>query len=239
MSIAAISSSFVSAIRASASSAPVPPVSGAPALAGHAEGGGRRHELVDAMSQVLGLNGETSKAQDQAVFRFAHALMQDLRSIDGAAAPGPGRGHAWGRREWSDLPQRIDALATAAGAPVTTPPAPVEQPAVPVVVSAAPAIAPVAHVASALVAEPAAAELPPQPNPVTTTSAAVHLMQVPTSRLLEAFAALRRALGDQAEPSTPSSTRTDLAALLDRLADELGAGAAAELPAGSVVNLTA
>lgn len=238
MSIAAISSSFVSAVRAIASGAPVQPVSGTPAVTRHSEGGGRRHELVDAMNQVLGLDGEASKAQDQAVFRFAHALMQDLRSIDGAAAPGPGRGHAWGRREWSDLPQRINALATAAGAPAATPPAPApaEQPAVAVVATAAPATAPVAP---ALAAEPAGAELPPQPNPITTTSAAVHLMQVPTSRLLEAFAALRSALGDQAEPSTPSSPRADLAALLDRLADELGTGAAADLPAGSVLNLTA
>lgn len=236
MSIAAISSSFVSAVRAIASGAPVQPVSGTPAVTRHSEGGGRRHELVDAMNQVLGLDGEASKAQDQAVFRFAHALMQDLRSIDGAAAPGPGRGHAWGRREWSDLPQRINALATAAGAPAATPPAPAEQPAAAVVATAAPATAPVAP---ALAAEPAGADLPPQPNPITTTSAAVHLMQVPTSRLLEAFAALRRALGDQAEPSTPSSPRADLAALLDRLADELGSGAAAELPAGSVLNLTA
>jgi len=83
------------------------------------------------------------------------------------------------------------------------------------------------------------AELPPQPNPITTTSAALHLMQVPTSRLLEAYTALRRAIGDQAEPTTPTSNRTELATLLERLAGELDAGATAELPAGSVLNLTA
>jgi hypothetical protein len=54
------------------------------------------------------------------------------------------------------------------------------------------------------------ADVPPQPSPLTTTTAAVHLMQVPSSHLLEAFAALRQAIGDQAD-----------------------------MPAGSVVNLTA
>jgi hypothetical protein len=76
-----------------------------------------------------------------------------------------------GCRECGDLPQHIDALATAA----------LSQP-----------------------------EVPPQPSPLTTTTAAVHLMQVPSSHLVEAFAALRQAIGDQAD-----------------------------VPAGSVVNLTA
>lgn len=243
MSIAAISSSFVFAVRASTAGAPVQPVSDSTSASRHLEGGGRRHALVDAMNQVLGLEGEQSKAQDQAVFRFAHALMQDLRSLDGAGAPGPGRGYAWGRRDWSDLPQRIDALATAAGTPAA-PPAPA--PAEPVgQLAAAPALteatAPSTRspVAPELDAEQAAAELPPQPNPVTTTSAAVHLMQVPTSRLLEAFAALHRAFGDQDAPAAPGGDRADLATLLNRLSEELGAGAAAELPAGSVLNLTA
>jgi len=252
MSIAAISSSFISAVRASASGAPVQAASAVPALSRHAESGGRRHELVDAMNQVLGLDGEQSKAQDQAVFRFAHALMQDLRSIDGGPASGPGRGQAWGRREWSDLPQRIDALATAAAAPVAATAAPVEgpaEPAMPIPMPVpkpvpTPVPVPVPAPLSSVPAVPTAevdttAELPPQPNPITTTSAALHLMQVPTSRLLEAYTALRRAIGDQAEPTTPTSNRTELATLLERLAGELDAGATAELPAGSVLNLTA
>lgn len=204
MSIAAISSSFVAAVRESAAVLPVE-ATAAPRPMGHSlREGGRRHELVDAMQQVLGIEGEPDKVEAQAVLRFAHALTQDLRSIDGGAArEGPGRGHAWGRRSWSDLPQRIDTLATAATA----------QP-----------------------------DLPPQPNPVTTTSAAVHLMQVPTSRLLEAFAALRVALGkassaDDAPPAT--DRRSELAVFLQRLADSLGKGASASVPAGSVVNLTA
>ena len=41
-------------------------------------------------------------------------------------------------------------------------------------------------------------EVPPQPSPLTATTAAVHLMQVPSSHLLEAFAALCQAIGDQA-----------------------------------------
>ena len=245
MSIAAISSGFVSAVRASANGAFGPPVSGAPAISPQAESSGRRHELVDAMNQVLGREGEQSKAQDQAVFRFAHALMQDLRSLDGGAGAdagaGPGRGHAWGRREWSDLPQRIDTLATAAGAgaPATNLAAPPTQPTAPAASSAAATTPARVPVAPALEAELAAAELPLQPNPVTTTSAAVHLMQVPTSRLLEAFAALHLVLTDQAEPATPSANRADLASLLNRLGEALSVGAAAELPAGSVLNLTA
>lgn len=235
MSIAAISSSFVSAVRASASSAPVEPVSASRMTSRQDEGGGRRHDLVDAMSQVLGIEGEPSKAQDQAVFRFAHALMHDLRSLDGSAA-GPGRGQAWGRREWRDLPQRIDALATAAGAAVS---APVAEPA-PVTPSApsAPAAPPVSADAVAEVEAPEV-ELPTQPNPVTTTSAAVHLMQVPSSRLLEAFAALRRVLGEQTDAVAPQADRASLAAMLERLSDELAVGSSAELPAGSVLNLTA
>lgn len=243
MSIAAISSGLVSTVRAGGSGATVQPVAGAPAISRQADGGGRRHELVDAMNQVFGLEGEQRKSQDQAVFRFAHALMQDLRSLDGGRAPGPGRGYAWGRRDWSDLPQRIDALATAASAPAA-PPAPASAAAVapPTAASAlteAPAPSTRIPLAPALDAAQVVAELPPQPNPVTTTSAAVHLMQVPTSRLLEAFAALRRVLGDQAQPATPSGSRADLATLLSRLSEELDAGAAAELPAGSVLNLTA
>ena len=204
MSIAAISSSFVSAVRGSAAAPPIEAAAAPRAATSSHREGGRRHDLVDAMQQVLGVEREPSKVEAQAVFRFAHALMQDLRSIDGGAArEGPGRGHAWGRRSWSDLAQRIDTLATAAAA----------QP-----------------------------ELPPQPNPVTTTSAAVHLMQVPTSRLLEAFAALRMALGkassaDDAPPATDQ--RSELAAFLQRLADSLGNDAPASVPAGSVVNLTA
>lgn len=248
MSIAAISSSFVSAVRASVSTAPVEAVPAARTVSRHSEGGGRRHDLVDAMNQVLGIEGEQSKAQDQAVFRFAHALMHDLRSIDGSAPTVPGRGHAWGRREWSDLPQRIDALATAAGAPASAPAAesaPVT-PATPVspvapsvpVDSAGAGVIDAAAVQAAVVEAPDV-ELPAQPNPVTTTSAAVHLMQVPSSRLLEAFAALRRALGEQTDSVAPQTDRASLAAMLERLSDELAVGSPAELPAGSVLNLTA
>jgi hypothetical protein len=217
MSIAAISSSLVTATRASAAPAPVDPA--AAAKRSHREGG-RRHELVDAMNQALGQSGPKSKAAEQAVFRFAHALMHDLRSIDvGGSREGPGRGVAWGRRDWSDLPQRIDALATAAGA--------------------APAVEPPATQAPATVAPPP--ELPQQPNPVTTTSAAVHLMQVPSSRLLEAYVALREALGRQETPVAPTATgvRGELAAFLDRLSDTLAPDTRAALPAGSVLHVTA
>jgi hypothetical protein len=242
MSIAAITSSFVSTVGARAASAPAA-VAQAP-RAGHRGGhdGGHRHELVDAMNQVLGIDGDQTKGQAQAVFRFAHALMQDLRNIEDGGAAGPGRGHghgnAWGRRTWSDLPQRLDALATATAAPAAVRPEVPAQPLTPAVsiVTQPAATAGLPPIVAATVPQ---LELPPQPNPVTTTSAALHLMQVPSSRLLEAFAALRRALLDQSDPVAPQASRADLATTLNLLSRELTAGAPTDLPAGSVLNLTA
>lgn len=228
MSIAAISSSFVAAVRDRAVVAPVEStVAPSPAEQAHREGG-RRHELVDAMSQVLGIEGEQDHADEQAVFRFAHALMHDLRSLDSGGqtdgAAGHGQGHAWGRREWNDLPQRIDALATAAAANAAPPSAEPTEPA-----PATPEVA----------VELPPADVPPQPNPLTSTSAALHLMQVPSSRLLEAYAALREALGDEATVATSGDDRASLAAFLERLSDGLAPDAPTALPTGSVLNLTA
>lgn len=241
MSIAAITSSFVSTTGTSAALAPV--AAAQPPRAGHRGGhdGGHRHELVDAMSRVLGIDGDQSKGQAQAVFRFAHALMQDLRNIDNGGAAGLGRGHghgnAWGRRAWSDLPQRLDALATATAAPAAARPEVAAQPLTPPVgVVTQTTTDGLPPIVAATVPQ---LELPPQPNPVTTTSAALHLMQVPSSRLLEAFAALRRALLDQSDPVAPQASRADLATTLNRLSRELTAGAPTDLPAGSVLNLTA
>jgi hypothetical protein len=218
MSITAISSSVVSAVREFAQAAAQP----APATrrsAGEPRDGGRRHDLVGAMNQVLGVTERQDAADQQAVFRVAHALMHDLRSIEVAPARDgqpaklaneqmPGR--AWGRREWNDLPQRLDALATAVSAS-----------------------------ASAAMAVSSEVEMPPQPNPITTNSAALHLMQVPSSRLLEAYVALRKAVGEQASASADGVPRDELAAFIERLSKELVAGAPASLPTGSVVNLTA
>jgi hypothetical protein len=238
MSIAAITSSFVSKLGArpalaSATAAQAPRAD---------QRGGQRHELVTAMNQALGFDGEQTKDQAQAVFRFAHALMQDLRNIDsdGAAGPrrGDGHGNAWGRHAWSDLPQRLAALATATAAPAAERPEVPAQPLTPPVSIAAQPAASDA-LAPIVAATAPQRELPPQPNPVTTTSAALHLMRVPSSHLLEAFAALHRALVDQSDPVEPQASRADLAATLDRLSRELTAGAPTALPAGSVLNLTA
>ena len=241
MSIAAISSSFVAAVRGSAPLLPVEPLARLRAEHRGGHDGGRRSELIDAMSQALGVEGAQTKPAEQAVFRFAQALMHDLRSIDGGGARdqgnGHGRGHAWGRRDWSDLPQRVDALATAVraagGEPVAAAPANVPLPA------AIPTDAlrsPIATDASPPDPQPA---LPPQPTPITTTSAAVHLMQVPSSRLLEAYAALREALGAQSAAPAGDAAPDDLAAFLERLSNQLAPDAPAALPTGSVVNLTA
>jgi hypothetical protein len=245
MSIAAISSSFVSAVRERAPVAPVDAVAAPQGVAQAQREGGRRHELVDAMKQVLGVEGEQDRSDDQAIFRFAHALMHDLRSIDGAGeGEGPGRGHAWGRRSWSDLPQRIDALATAAGAPASAASDAPSEPVLPPEASPAPATGSVTVVPVVAAEEPAPAdvpepELPAQPNPVTTTSAALHLMQVPSSRLLEAYTAMMEALVDQADAPAAATARSELAAFLDRLSESLVAETSATLPSGSVLNVSA
>jgi len=232
MSIAAITSSFVTAVRARTVPASPTPAEPVAEVRGAAKGG-RRHELVDAMQQVLGSDGVDGKSGQQVVFRFAHALMHDLRKIDaGADGPTPGVGHAWGRRGYSDLSQRLETLATASATSATpSTPLPVESPTPPVV------------------------DMPLQPDPLTATSAALHLMQVPTSRLLEAYAALRQALGDgdgDAEPSAavaapptgmstspPDANRAALAEFLTQLSTTLSTDTPASLPAGSLVNVQA
>ncbi|MES2960223.1 MAG: hypothetical protein V4792_18695 [Pseudomonadota bacterium] len=245
MSIAAISSSFVAAVRGRAAIAPAEPVAAAQSTVPAHREGGRRHELVDAMKQVLGVEAEQDRSDDQAIFRFAHALMHELRSIDaGGEHDGPGRGHAWGRRSWSDLPQRIDALATAAAASSAAAAEASSEPVVPPAAAPAPEAGAVPSVPVAAAEAPAPVEvpepeLPPQPNPVTTTSAALHLMQVPSSRLLEAYTAMMQALVEQADAPAAGDARSELAALLDRLSDSLSPETSPTLPAGSVLNLSA
>ncbi len=215
MSIAAISQSFISAVRRGAASVNVEaadPVRAVPRAS--REFHGRRHELVDAMNQVLGVEpGTQDKAQAQAVFRFAHALMHDLRSMSheseaeagGEAPPGAGRGgKALGRRDWGDLSQRLSTLATAAAA---TPAPSSEVPAV-----------------------------PDMPDPVTTASAAVHIMKVPSARLLEAFVAMQRALGRQDDPLDP---RHALARFTQELARAVTADGPIVALAGSLLDVKA
>ncbi len=219
MSIAAISQSFISAVRAAPSTEPVQAVAKPERATGRQEG--RRHDLVDALGTALGLETEPTKTQSQALFRFAQRLMQDLRSLDGGGEGEQG-GRALGRRDWGDLPQRLVALATAAGKPAESN-------------VAAPAAAPAAPpTAAARVEEP----IPDTPNPVTTATMAVHIMRVPSSHLIEAYAAMQRALG-LSEPATPADTRSGLAALAGKLAAALQTDAKAALPAGSVLHVTA
>lgn len=240
MSIAAISTYFASAVRRSAAPAAVEatdPVS-APARVGRepSREQGRRHELVAAMNQVLGLppsGGEQDKKAEQAVFRFAHALMHDLRTMVGEESEGP---RAWGRRDWGDLSQRLQALATAATPAAPAAPAAPAPSAEVAEVAASNEVATTAQAAEVVVPVP---EVPDQPNPVTTTTAAVHIMKVPSSRLLEAFVAMQRALGELDQGVESGDERGMLAALASRLADAVAPTAASALPAGSVVNLSA
>jgi hypothetical protein len=209
MSIAAISQSFVAAVRGASPVGAPDATHDAHRRAAAREPQGRRHELVGAMTQALGVDGNATKAQAQAVFRFANVLMHDLRELDGSATR---RGRD--RREWNDLPQRLVALASAASRePATAGPA-------------APAVAEIPE-------PPAVPELP---QPATPISLAVHMAQVPSSHLLEAFVAMQRALGREDDDL---SARSGLAALATQLASALQPDAKSELPAGSVVNLTA
>ena len=201
MTIAAIASTSNLPVRESASAAIVDLRRPA-----HEYGGGsRRHDLIDALGEVLDTDAAAgaapSLATSPALLRFAHALMHDLRVIDG----GGEQGQPW-RRERSDLPQRIDALATAAAAPARVPEAP---------------------------------DVPPQPMPLTATTAALHLMQVPSSHLLAAFSALRKVLGEQSSDAIDDAPLAELASLLSRLSKELVADSRTTLPAGSVLNLRA
>jgi HPt (histidine-containing phosphotransfer) domain-containing protein len=83
-------------------------------------------------------------------------------------------------------------------------------------------------------AKQAVADVPDQPNPVTTATMAVHIMKVPSSHLLAAFVAMQRALmqqGEQQEERVPApDTRSALADLAHQLSSALeasGAGAGA------------
>ena len=225
MSIAAVSSSFTPIASATAGLAPVALAPTPRAVRPREQEGSHGHELVDAMNEVLGSDGEQSRDVAQAEFRFAHALMRELRSIDAGPTRGPSLGHAWGRRDCSDLPQRIDALATPVGAPTAA--------SAPALANDVPATSPT----------PTQATTPDEPlpptSPVTTTSVAVHLMQVPSSRLMEAFMALRRAMGDQSDAMTAGKVSSDLAAFLQNLSAQLAPDTPSALSAGSVVNLTA
>jgi hypothetical protein len=218
MSIAAVSRSFVAAIN------PTRSVEGRDAArAAHRhheprEAPGRRSELIDAMNRALGVPADATKAQTQAVFRFAKALMHDLREIEGGDdGEHRGGGKASGRREWNDLPQRLTALAAAAAREPSAP-------------EHADAELPDMHEA------PVAAKVTEMPKPATPASIAVHMAKVPSSHLLQAFVAMQRALGREQDES---SARSGLSTLATQLASALQPGTKSELPAGSVIHLTA
>jgi hypothetical protein len=204
MSIAAISSAFVPLMRAGSSVEPVAAVAAVPHSApAAAHAGGRRRELIDATAHALGVTPSLDNHAEQAVFRFAHALMHDLRAVAGDRSDS-GSTPKSGSSAWSDLPQRLSALATAASQP------------------------------------PAAeAELPDTPNPLTPATAALHIMKVPSSRLLEAFASLQRAIGQQAEPVTPAQTRAALAEMAQRLAAMASPSSGSAIEAGAVLDVRA
>lgn len=214
MSIAAISQSFVSAVRAGTAPAAVEatePVRAAGRVTPR-EPHGRRQALVEAIYESMDVDAAAEdRKQTQAVYRFAHALMHDLREMDGDQ-PTDGSGRALGRRDWGDLGQRLSALATAAASKPDADPA------------------------------PAVPEMPQEPRPVTTATAAVHLMQVPSARLLEAFVAMHRALERQDEERNPidlPDARGALAQVLRTLAQAASAETPIDTQAGALLDIRA
>jgi len=207
--LSAISSTYASAMRrsggAASSAVPAEPVSAVPRVAA---GAPRRHELFDAMNRVFKAASDGQVADDegsQSVLRFAHALMQDLRTLAGEAEGGAAEGAPVSA--WGDLPQRLSTLASAASRP------------------AGPAAA-------------AEVEIPDEPNPVTTATAAVHIMKVPSSRLLEAFVAMSRALGQQGELQA-GREREALAEVARKLAGSVKASPSVGRSAGTVLDVKA
>jgi hypothetical protein len=223
MSIAALSNTFVSQVRRAASAPPpveaTEPVRAAPRTSAGPQG--RRHELVAAMNQALGVDAAApqDKRTEQAVFRFAHTLMHDLRTLAGEDRDGA---RAWGRRDWGDLSQRLQALARAADGPSVPAPAP-EVPDQPDPLTAATAAVhimkvPSSHLLAAFVA---------------MQRALGHEAEVQGSAD-EAADALDGALA-----ADDAAARAALAELARRLASSIAPATASALPAGSVLDLSA
>lgn len=168
----------------------------------------RRHPLMDAM---LSATSQRERASSEQAVESSAAVQDALKSDSGAADAAvahfahalmedlrqlAGNGEAKG---WNDLSSSVGALAAKAAAGVG---------------------------AEADAQAAAEAAIPPQPNPLTPMSAAVHLMQVPSSHLLKAYAAMRLAM-PQAEPAAdspsaqPVDERAHLAEFLSRMSKSL------------------
>jgi hypothetical protein len=159
------------------------PASSAGSAATHEQHGSaarraQRHGLVDALTSALAVERGRDGRTDQAIARFAHALVHDLSRIGGDDR------QAFGPREWGTLGPRIGALAGAA-----------------------------------LAQAAADREIPREPSPLTVVTAALHVMRVPSSRLVEAFRVLHETVPSVAEVvNGASDTRVQLATFLQRIA---------------------
>jgi hypothetical protein len=151
--------------------------------------GGNRHQLVSSMFTLLGTTVQRAEAKDeQAVYRFAHALMHDLRRVWGDDDD-----VALDRQDWADLTARLNALARAAiGAQ----------------------------------GDGSAAAL--------SAGSAAELMRVPSSRLIEAFVAMRRALPAGRNEPQAGSPVAALGDFLQRLASTT---AHAIAPSGALLDM--
>jgi hypothetical protein len=200
---------------------------GAERIEGTRAQGVHRHALADAMLSLLGpragsstdaavdgsagvgdaTHGGDSGETREAVFRFAHALMKDLRQLGGdRTGEGAPMRHGWGRRDWSDLPQRVQDLASAIEVRLTqagvSAVAPAPAAAAPVLASAAREVAVAAEPAAAAAVD-ARAPKPPATAPATA--------QGP---LADAAAPAPAAPGAASTPALATATATAAAAAM-------------------------
>lgn len=206
--IAAISSSHASAVLRSAAASSSAAAEPVHAVARVAHDTPRRHELFDAMNRVLQAASDGQVADDEG----SQSVLRFAHALmhDLRTLAGEDDGAAAEGARASAWGDLPQRLSTLATA------------------ASRPA-------AETLVA---VAEMPDEPNPVTTATAAVHIMKVPSSRLLEAFAAMSRALGQQGELQA-GREREALAELARKLAGSVKASPGNGRSAGSVLDVRA
>jgi hypothetical protein len=209
--IAAIQSQYASAARR-VSSASMPgeaqPVRAVPRVPGVAREEPRRHELLDAMNRVLEAPADGAAADDRASQSVLRFAHALMHDLRTLGGE-EGAAPADGARAQAWADLPQRLSALASAA---------SKPA-----------------ADALVA---VAEMPDEPNPVTTATVAVHIMKVPSSRLLEAFISMHRALGQQVELQA-GREREALAALASKLAGAAKANPSPGRSAGTVLDVKA
>lgn len=206
--IAAISSSYASVVLRSAAASSADAAEPVRAVARVATETPRRHELFDAMNRVLQAASDGQVADDEGSQSVLRFAHALMHDLRTLAGE-EGAAPADGARAQA-WGDLPQRLSTLATA--------ASRPAGP--------------------AAAAEVEIPDEPNPVTTATAAVHIMKVPSSRLLEAFVAMSRALGQQGELQA-GREREALAEVARKLAGSVKASPSVGRSAGTVLDVKA